>query len=391
MRANRFKNTSKDYQQTIQKPDVPLQPIVNVIFHSAATIRFDEPLRRAVLINIRAVRDMVQLAHEMPNLKSFIHLSTAYSNCIHQHIMEEIYPPAADYRKLLQVVESPLPDNILEKITPMLIGKYPNTYSYSKQIGEAIIMEEGKGLPIGVHRPTIVMGTYEEPLMGWINSFYTPTGYLALIGIGVIRTTENILEVKPSLIPVDMVVNSVIATACNVAERYGEQQKQKDILVYNYENTDTSALSWADSKKLAMPYFRLYPPVIDVWYPLCIYCETHTGYVIASFFLHKLPAILVDAVLFCLRKPVMVVKAYKKIDKFTRLLRHFAVNEWTFESNNTRSVINSMSEEDRKLFPCDLRNLDWEKYMERLVIGTRIYLLKDPMDTLPQARKNLRR
>ncbi|KAJ8919475.1 hypothetical protein NQ315_016575 [Exocentrus adspersus] len=56
---------------------------------NAATLRFDEPLKRAVLINIRGVRDMVRLAHEMPNLKSFVHFSTAYSNYLHQHIMEK--------------------------------------------------------------------------------------------------------------------------------------------------------------------------------------------------------------------------------------------------------------------------------------------------------------
>ncbi|KAJ8919474.1 hypothetical protein NQ315_016574 [Exocentrus adspersus] len=109
------------------------------------------------------------------------------------------------------------------------------------------------------------------------------------------------------------------------------------------------------------------------------------------FFLHTLQAILVDAVLFCLRKPPMMLKTNKKIDKFTRLLKCFSVREWTFESDNTGSVISNMSEDDKKLFPCDPGNLDWEKYMERLVIGYRLYLYKDPLDTLPQARKRLRR
>ncbi|KAJ8919468.1 hypothetical protein NQ315_016568 [Exocentrus adspersus] len=148
--------------------------------------------------------------------------------------MEKIYPPATDYIKLIQVVES-FPDDILAKITPMLIGKYPNTYSYTKQIGETVIMEEGKGLPIGIHRPSIVMGAYEEPLKGWINSFYSVTAYFSLVFTGVIKTTQYVPELKTSMVPVDMVVNFAIATACNIAERFDGKQQQENVPVYNYE------------------------------------------------------------------------------------------------------------------------------------------------------------
>ncbi len=42
---------------------------VNVIFHVAATVRFDAPLRNAVHMNIRSTSDMLDLAHEMKQLK----------------------------------------------------------------------------------------------------------------------------------------------------------------------------------------------------------------------------------------------------------------------------------------------------------------------------------
>jgi fatty acyl-CoA reductase len=42
---------------------------VDVIFHCAATVRFDEKLRTAVSINIIGTKKMLDMAREMPHLK----------------------------------------------------------------------------------------------------------------------------------------------------------------------------------------------------------------------------------------------------------------------------------------------------------------------------------
>lgn len=90
---------------------------MDIVFHMAATVRFDEALKKASFINIRAVRDITRLAHQMPNLKSFVHVSTIYSNCLCNHIEEKFYPPTIDYSKLLRAMEA-LPDDISSSITP---------------------------------------------------------------------------------------------------------------------------------------------------------------------------------------------------------------------------------------------------------------------------------
>ena len=41
----------------------------HVVFHGAATVRFDEKIRQAVNINVRGLKLMLQLAKEMKNLK----------------------------------------------------------------------------------------------------------------------------------------------------------------------------------------------------------------------------------------------------------------------------------------------------------------------------------
>lgn len=90
---------------------------VNIIFHAAATVRFDQKLKIAVTINIRPPRDISVLAHQMPKLKCFMHVSTAFANCPNKFIEEKIYPAAMDYKQIIALAEN-VPDKIIEDITP---------------------------------------------------------------------------------------------------------------------------------------------------------------------------------------------------------------------------------------------------------------------------------
>ena len=68
---------------------------VNIIFHSAASVKFDDELSKAIAMNVRGTKELMDLAKGMENLASFVHVSTCYSHC-HLHnevIQEKIYPP----------------------------------------------------------------------------------------------------------------------------------------------------------------------------------------------------------------------------------------------------------------------------------------------------------
>jgi fatty acyl-CoA reductase len=46
-----------------------LEENVSVVFHAAATVRFDDPLKSAVLMNTRGTREIMMVARNMKNLK----------------------------------------------------------------------------------------------------------------------------------------------------------------------------------------------------------------------------------------------------------------------------------------------------------------------------------
>lgn len=64
---------------------------VNIVFHCAATVRFNEPLKVAVMLNIRATDRVLDLCKSMSHLKSFVHVSTAYSNADKREVKELVY------------------------------------------------------------------------------------------------------------------------------------------------------------------------------------------------------------------------------------------------------------------------------------------------------------
>lgn len=43
---------------------------VSVIYHAAASVRFDDPLKNAILLNTRGTRETIQLALEMKRLEA---------------------------------------------------------------------------------------------------------------------------------------------------------------------------------------------------------------------------------------------------------------------------------------------------------------------------------
>jgi hypothetical protein len=77
---------------------------VNIVFHSAATVRFDEPIKTAVNLNTRGTDRVVDLCKDMANLVCLVHVSTAYSNADLRDIQEMIYRSAEAYFSLPQLL-----------------------------------------------------------------------------------------------------------------------------------------------------------------------------------------------------------------------------------------------------------------------------------------------
>lgn len=58
-----------------------------------------------------------------------------------------------------------------------------------------------------------VVATHSEPFGGWIDNLYGPTGVVVAVSTGIMRTLHCNPDMVADIVPADMVVNGLIATA----------------------------------------------------------------------------------------------------------------------------------------------------------------------------------
>lgn len=183
---------------------------VSVIYHSAATVKFDEPLKQSVGINIAGVKNMIEICRKIPQLAALVHVSTAYANCDKREIDEHIYPVGQlDPEKLIEMANW-LDQDTLQELKLKLLGPRPNTYTYTKALAEWLLVRSARDLPVVICRPSIVVASHREPLEGWIDNCNGPTGIVLGSGKGLVRTMLAHKSFVADLVPVDSVINLII-------------------------------------------------------------------------------------------------------------------------------------------------------------------------------------
>ena len=166
--------------------------------------------RLAVKMNIVGTKKVLDLAKKMTKLESFVHVSTAYANCNRSSIDEVVYEPPVDPYNMIDFAEW-IPSELADQITPSLLGSWPNTYTFTKQIAETLVVKECQGkIPVSIVRPAIVGAAYSQPIPGWIDNYNAGTGIIAAVGKGLKRSMYGNIDSRADIIPVDYTVNLMI-------------------------------------------------------------------------------------------------------------------------------------------------------------------------------------
>lgn len=373
---------------------------VNYIYHAAATVRFNESLHTAVNINIRGTKELLLFAKEMPNLKAFVYISTAFSNCVHNFIDEKHYSPPIETDKILTLVDI-LDDEKLDKFTPTLIGKWPNSYTYTKAIAEYTVRQYSIGIPTCIIRPSIVTSTIEEPTSGWINNIYGAMGVVVGSAIGLMRTLHCDPDKVAEIVPADYVISHIIAASWDTAKRKNtllsienanpDVPETESIPIYNYVSICQNPITWRKFMYLNEKYGKLVPSEHVLWYYMLFLNKYKFMHDVCVIFLHMIPALICDTILFLSGRKPMLLKAYKKIHTFSAVISYFSTQQWQFKNDAVIKLWSRMNSADRKIFHFDMDNLNWELYIKQIIPGLRLYLIKDSMDTVKKGKKKYRK
>lgn len=127
----------------------------NIIFHMAATVNFEAPLKSAVEMNVRGVDYVMKLAKRMTKLKVMVHLSTTFC-CVDQNVLrEEVYDdPKINPKNLIKCADW-MSEETMNCLKESLVPPHPNTYTFTKRAAELHVRDEYPNLPLVIARPSI--------------------------------------------------------------------------------------------------------------------------------------------------------------------------------------------------------------------------------------------
>ncbi|KAH7724479.1 male sterility protein [Aphelenchoides avenae] len=356
---------------------------VSIVFHCAATVKFDEALRVSVKMNVVGTRRLIALCHKMPKLISVVHTSTAYANCNLQETEERVYPPPVSPEKLIEATEW-MSDEMLDALEPKLLCKRPNTYTFAKALAESQLIEDAKDLPVIIVRPSIIGAMWKEPLPGWTDNFNGPTGLIAAVGKGLLTNMCGSVKSKADIIPVDIVSNALIVAASHRANL-----KADVIPVIHVSSGALNPLKWGRIVNYLQQFYLQYP--LDQCYrvPSTQFHSTRTMFLINFYLKHYCPAYALDVLCRVSGRNPMFVKMYNRVWKMVETLHYFTTRGWEFRAEQLISLWSTLSDEDKKTYNFDVRQVDWDRYLFDYVMGVKLYVLREKIEDIPKAKSNL--
>ncbi|XP_034124495.1 putative fatty acyl-CoA reductase CG5065 [Drosophila guanche] len=359
---------------------------VTIVYHSAASVRFDDPLRSAILMNTRGTHELVKLALAWKKLRAFVHVSTTYSNPSVLEVEERIYPPLADWRTTIKLAETY--DEETLNIFNLKYGNFqPNSYTFTKSLAEHVVNEYKDQLPIFIFRPSIVVSTIEEPVPGWADNFNGPTGLLVACGVGILRSQNCDPNIVSDFVPADVVARGLILAAYKFLVEPEARAKDKPLYVVNCATANISTITMGEVIEIGKTYIRENPFEKTLWLPGGSMTLCPVLHFIRFCTMHLLMAVVVDTLLRLYNEKPFLMKLQRRIFAAFSALQVFAATEWHFQNQNFRALHNLVPEKEMDCFGfMQHANIDYVEFFQHAIRGAKEFLLHESPISSKSAR-----
>jgi long-chain acyl-CoA synthetase len=283
-----------------------LRGTVSAVVNASGIVDFQPPLDIALEVNAFGMQSLIQLARDLGNVP-VMHTSTCYVAGNRPGIVEEVSPldhpfpyagkldrelwdPDREIAECLDIIEQakhrandafreshfldvakknlvaagePAKGAVLEAEVARVRRKFveaqlagfgqerakfwgwPNTYTYTKSIGEQIVAKSG--LPFTIVRPAIVESCVEFPLVGWNEGVNTSAPLIFAVREGQFQFPGA--AIRLDIIPCDMVATGITLA---LAELLDGSQKP----VYQFGTSDSNPTTMARIYELSGLYKR---------------------------------------------------------------------------------------------------------------------------------------
>ena len=393
---------------------------VDAVIHSAASVVFDAPLDAAVGSNVRGTLGLLALARSWEKKPLFMHVSTAYVAGTEGGLIREEPPgeTSPNRTRLDSRAEVARLDEVIREIDEAsrdrglvrgfetearrelgMVGEedevagrveqlrrawvkeklvergnerarelgWQDVYTFTKSLAERRMLEERGDLPLVILRPAIIESSVAEPRPGWIQGTRMADPIIMAFAKGILREFPGDPESIVDLVPVDHVVNAVIAAA---ATRPSKPE------VYQVASGERNPLRYRDLYKHVREYFIKNPlrdsggrpvPVPEWSFPGRKKVEGRlkaelTGLKVAGKLAARMPEGHLKADL-----RGRIARAEKRARMsfyYSRIYGAYGNMESTFSSARVYELYRSLPDEERRTFPFDIAEVDWRRWLQ---------------------------
>lgn len=415
---------------------------IDVVINSAAVVSFDPPLDDAFDLNVQGTRHVTEFATSCRKV-TLVHVSTAYvSGAVNESVPETIYHTAreggsdpfperqfrdidqdiAHIKKLFAEIREQSCSPELEREFKRSLNKrsrkpqreknathqekieglrkrwvrnrltqegmkwarqrgWNDTYTYTKALGEQMVLRYRQNIPTVIIRPSVIESSLSEPSPGWLDGLRMADPLIVAIGKGRLRSLPLNPNVIIDLVPVDMVVNSLLASIPKVGNG--------SLHIYQIATGSQNPITLGELYDLVYRYFVANPMLDKTGSPIRLKRLKFPNP--ATFRLqHRLRSVPLDTAERTLerlssfdathkfKRRISATKvALQKLYYYGQIYEPYLNLNCRFEVDNAISLFNSLSKEDKELFGFDITRLNWRHYVQNVHIsGVKKHILK---------------
>jgi len=241
---------------------------------------------------------------------------------------------------------------------------WPNTYTFTKSLGESLLSGKGRDLPIAIVRPSIVESSERSPFTGWNEGINTSGPLSYLLGTNFRQLPSNERKCL-DVIPVDMVCRGMTLIAAAVIAR-------RNARLYHLATSAINPVNMGRSIELTgLAHRKHYRTTqsIDSWLKVKFESIPVSKQRYEQLSIPRQKAVISGinrvAVALGMKKPPLaraereLIRAEKLIELYEPFILH---NEHVFECENARLLSAALPTEERCLFDFAPEAINWWDY-----------------------------
>ncbi|MGZ8805229.1 MAG: HAD-IB family hydrolase, partial [Microbacterium sp.] len=390
---------------------------VDIAIHSAATVAFDPPIDEGFQTNLFGAMNLYRGVIESGSRPCLVHISTAYVAGVAKGIVpEDTLDHRVDWRTEGELAlqarrdvegQSPRPemlDDFMGKASkehsragPMTVAEeaeqrrkdwvskrlthygrsrarslgWPDVYTFTKAMGERAVEElaDLEDLPLSIVRPSIIESALFHPAPGWIDGFKMADPIIRAYGLGQIPEFPGIPEGISDIIPVDMVVNAILAVA-------GTPPEPRRPAYYHVSSGSRNPLQYHELYRYVRQYFEAHPlpergrgeHKVPEW--------SFPGSLSVERLIDRAERLtdVAEKVVTHLPKSKRMRDLVSRVDRdkarvdfvkrYSDLYGAYTEAEVIYTDDRMLALSRSLTPEDRDRFPFDAAEIDWRYYLQ---------------------------